>query len=233
MSSCQISGTRLCSRTHILWGTTRNKNEAIVFPNTHQRCPGRHTAQSYGVDVLNKIRKWEDSEIRKGVIREQLRFCTLCRNRRILPNFARVKPPVKNNRAKETTEVCGCKLLKVSIDHHHSSIHWLGKTINNIKNLCEEVLLPTHLNAIFEKIQTLSRAKTEAKRGVLDQKFKRLEGSRAPAPGRWVKNLSCRTLTEVDFVILSKGLKFNVQGGVKNEGVLGCNGGGYQPDDMQ
>ncbi|XP_076031938.1 uncharacterized protein LOC143019843 [Oratosquilla oratoria] len=55
---------------------------------------------------------------------------------------------------------------------------------------------------------------------MLDQKFKRLKGCRAPAPGRWVKNLSSRIFTEAESGVLSKGLNFNVQGGVKNEEFL-------------
>ena len=85
--------------------------------------------RTHGVDVLNKVRKWEDKEIKRSIIREQLRFCTICHNRDTLPTFAKVKPPVNSKGAKEIALACGRRLLKCAMDYHHSNIHRLGREI--------------------------------------------------------------------------------------------------------
>ena len=176
--------------------------------------------QSYGVGVLNKVRKWEDSEIRRSVVREQLRFCSMCRNRDILPNFVKVKPPVNSRGAKEVALACGRRLLKCAIDHHHSNIHRLGKDIQFYRSSCDGILDSALFIAVRDKITCLSRAKADAKRRALELKFTRLADLNPLAPVRWVKNLSSRTLSDPEVGVLSKGLNFNVQGGVKTEEFL-------------
>ncbi|XP_076061217.1 uncharacterized protein LOC143036997 [Oratosquilla oratoria] len=78
-----------------------------------------HIEQQYGVDVINKPRKWECSELKKSIDREQLRFSYMCSNRNILPIFAKVRPPVNTKKGKEEADACGPRLLKCTIDHHH------------------------------------------------------------------------------------------------------------------
>ncbi|XP_076042000.1 uncharacterized protein LOC143025905 [Oratosquilla oratoria] len=169
-----------------------------------------------GVEVLNTVRKWENCELKKSVIREQLRFCQLCRNRNTLPSFARVRPPVNTRKAKEEAEACGRRLLKCAIDHHHSRIHRFNRDITTFKNQCASLLQATHFDTILEKISNLSQSKSSSKRSSLESKFQRLLDIRPPAPPRWVTNLSSRQLSDAENNVLARGLNFNVQGKVNH-----------------
>ncbi|XP_076069432.1 uncharacterized protein LOC143041442 [Oratosquilla oratoria] len=173
-----------------------------------------HIEQQYGFDVINTARKCECGEPKKSIDREELRFCYMCRNRYILPTFAKVRPPVNTKKGKEEADACGRRLLKCAIDHHHSRIHRFNSDIIACREFCKTRLHPTDFNALLEKTKSLSRAKTETKRTLLDSKLQRLEESRPPNPTRWVVNLSNRHLSPEEKQVLSKGLNLNVQGGV-------------------
>ncbi|XP_076043868.1 uncharacterized protein LOC143026960 [Oratosquilla oratoria] len=138
----------------------------------------------------------------------------MCRNRNILPIFAKVRPTVNTKKGKEEADTCGCRFLKCAINHHHSRIHRFNSDIIACREFCKTRLHPTDLNALHEKIKSLSKAKTETKRTLLDSKLQRLEDSRPPTPSRWVFNLSDRHLFPEGRQVLSKGLNFNVQAGV-------------------
>ncbi|XP_076047252.1 uncharacterized protein LOC143028763 [Oratosquilla oratoria] len=168
------------------------------------------------VEVLNTVRKWENCELKKSVIREQLRFCQMCRNRNTLPSFARVRPPVNTRKAKEEAEACGRRLLKCAIDHHHSRIHRINRDITTFKNQCASLLQATHFDTVLEKITNLSRSKSSNKRSSLESKFQRLLDNRLPNPVRWVTNLSSRQLSDAENNVLARGLNFNVQGKVNH-----------------
>ncbi|XP_076045023.1 uncharacterized protein LOC143027580 [Oratosquilla oratoria] len=168
------------------------------------------------VEVLNTVRKWENCEFKKSVIREQLRFCQLCRNRNTLPSFARVRPPVNTRKAKEEAEACGRRLLKCAIDHHHSRIHRFNRDITTFKNQCASLLQATHFDTILEKISNLSQSKSSSKRSSLESKFQRLLDIRPPSPARWVTNLSSRQLSDAENNVLARSLTFNVQGKVNH-----------------
>ncbi|XP_076047286.1 uncharacterized protein LOC143028808 [Oratosquilla oratoria] len=178
--------------------------------HAHMNCVTR------SVEVLNTVRKWENCELKKSVIREQLRFCQLCRNRNTLPSFARVRPPVNTRKAKEEAEACGRRLLKCAIDHHHSRIHRFNRDITTFKNQCASLLQATHFDTILEKISNLSQSKSSSKRSSLESKFQRLLDIRPPAPPRWVTNLSSRQLSDAENNVLARGLNFNVQGKVNH-----------------
>ncbi|XP_076028455.1 uncharacterized protein LOC143017551 [Oratosquilla oratoria] len=152
------------------------------------------------VEVLITVRKWENCELKKSVIREQLRFCQMYRNRNTLPSFARVRPPVNTRKAKEEAEACGRRLLKCAIDHHHSRIHRINRDITTFKNQCASLL----------------QSKFSNKRSSLESKFQRLLDIRPPAPARWVTNLSSRQLSNAENNVLASGLNFNVQGKVND-----------------
>ncbi|XP_076030813.1 uncharacterized protein LOC143018991 [Oratosquilla oratoria] len=139
----------------------------------------------------------------------------MSRNRNILPTFAKVRPPVHTKKGKEEADACGRRLLKCAIDHHHSRIHRFNSDITACKEICKTRLHPTDFDALLEKIKSLSRAKTETKRTLLDFKLQRLEDSRPPTRTRWVVNLSNRHLSPEEKQVLSKGrLNFNVQRGI-------------------
>ncbi|XP_076041892.1 uncharacterized protein LOC143025770 [Oratosquilla oratoria] len=127
--------------------------------------------QAYGVEVLNIVRKWEAKEIKRSLVREQLRFCTICRNRKVLPNFARIKSPVNSKRAREVLESCGRRLLKCALDHHHGTLHRLGLEIEEHRRLLGQSLDQGVLVEVIAKITSLSRSKAGAKRTVLDRKI--------------------------------------------------------------
>ena len=196
-----------------------------VFISLSNMVPGLQLfsdiGRAYGVGVLNKIRKWEDKEIKRCVIREQLRYCTLCRNWDVLPVFARVKPPVNSKGAKEVAWACGRRLLKCAMDDHHKNIHRLGRDLDSLRNHCEGILEAAVFNAVRDKISNISRAKADSKRLVLDSKFNRLVDTHVRTPQNWVRNLSSRHLNEAEMGVLSKGLNFNVPGGVKRGMLLG------------
>ncbi|XP_076066091.1 uncharacterized protein LOC143039734 [Oratosquilla oratoria] len=166
------------------------------------------------------IRKWEAKEIKKNLVKEQLRFCTICSNRRVLPNSSKIKSPVNSRKAREVAAACGRRLLKCAIDHHHSTIQRLGREIKEHK---EQVMdkLDWGLLAKFEdKITSVSRAKASKKRFALDQKLERLVDNDKKGTDRWVRNFSGRPLSEAENKVLSKGLNFNTQGGVRAEEFL-------------
>ncbi|XP_076038416.1 uncharacterized protein LOC143023691 [Oratosquilla oratoria] len=176
--------------------------------------------QAYGVEVLNIVRKWEAKEIKRSLVREQLRFCTICRNRKVLPNFARIKSPLNSKRAREVLESCGRRLLKCALDHHHGTLHRLGLEIEEHRRLLGQSLDQGVLVEVIAKITSFSRSKAGAKRIVLDRKLDRLLDTRRQEPERWVSNLSSRPLSEPETKVLSKGLNFNMQGGVREEEFL-------------
>ncbi|XP_076054412.1 uncharacterized protein LOC143033098 [Oratosquilla oratoria] len=176
--------------------------------------------QAYGVEVLNIVREWEAKEIKRSIVREQLRFCTICRNRKVLPNFARIKSPVNSKRAREVLESCGHRLLKCAMDHHHGTLHRLGMEIEEHQRLLGLSLDQDVLDEVTSKVTSLSRSKAGAKRKVLDRKLDRLLDTRRQEPERWVRNLSSRPLSEPETKVLSKGLNFNMQGGVREEEFL-------------
>ncbi|XP_076055138.1 uncharacterized protein LOC143033531 [Oratosquilla oratoria] len=170
-----------------------------------------HIEQRYGVDVINKARKWECSKLKKSIHREKLRFCYMCH---ILPTFAKVRPSVNTKKGKEEAVACRHRLLKCAIDHHHRRIHRFNGDITACKEICKARLHLPGFDALLEKIKSLSRTKAETKRTLLDSKLQRLEDSMPPISTRWVANLSNLHLTPEEKQVLSKGLNFNVQGGV-------------------
>ncbi|XP_076044795.1 uncharacterized protein LOC143027396 [Oratosquilla oratoria] len=179
----------------------------------NNKCPAKYA-------LLNIVRKWEAKEIKRSIVREQLRFCTICHNRKVLPNFARIKSPVNSKRAREVLESCGHRLLKCAMDHHHGTLHRLGIEIEEHQRLLGQSLDHAVLDEVTAKITSLSRSKAEAKRKVLDRKLDRLLDTTRQEPERWVRNLSSRPLSEPETKVLSKGLNFNMQGGVREEEFL-------------
>ncbi|XP_076059459.1 uncharacterized protein LOC143036087 [Oratosquilla oratoria] len=154
--------------------------------------------QAYGVEVLNMVRKWEVQEINRGIVREQLRFCTICSNRRILPKFTNIMSSVNNRRAREIAVACGRRLLKCAIAHLHSTIQRLGKEIKEHKEQVTGKLDWVLLAKFEDKISGVSRAKASKKRFALDQKLERLVDNEKKGSDRWVRNFSSKPFSEAE-----------------------------------
>ena len=82
----------------------------------------KHIKQTYGIDTLRNIRKWEFFVRKESSTFEQLHFLHNCRRQNILPNSINYQPPIKTDLAQRTAQSNGRRMLNALISDAHNCL---------------------------------------------------------------------------------------------------------------
>ena len=147
-------------------------------------------------------------------VRQQLHFNLRCKRYNVLPQSLLIRPPIRTPSGWATARAMGHRYLSNIIQDNHYRIHKYNRKIyqlvselsSSIPDLLDELKIIVNRNFVKKTSETKVGLKTK-----FDRLMNKQYQNRSYFNEKSVKNISSRTLTSTEQVVLGKGLKFNTQ----------------------
>ena len=164
---------------------------------------------------MTLARDFERKSIALARYKKHLTFNHLLKSNGLLPASLTLTPPIRTKAGYKIARKAGLKYLRLRITQCHNKIKALTTTRQELTVKLESKLSREHLRALQETVKQSTTDTSERVSQTHAKKFSQLTNNKKPSPpvvdkGKWVVNVSQRTLGPVKITALEKGLNFSI-----------------------